>query len=217
MTCWRGRIGEKGAEKLLQATIAAGKATGTIRGKSFEKVIVDTAVQPKVVQHPTDARLYRMVYGAMLRIAEAEGIRLRQSHRKLMERGFRKHGGHAKARQFKRALKVLRSLKTMVGWVQRDVERKLTDEGYARHRRALILSEFALTQSRKTKGKVYSLHRPEVERITGQVSAMTFVDKGYQGHGADPTRSSQVLISGARKLSKLLKRDLACPLQIEPS
>jgi hypothetical protein len=27
--------------------------------QSFEKFIVDTTVQPKAVQHPTDARLYR--------------------------------------------------------------------------------------------------------------------------------------------------------------
>lgn len=267
MARWRKRIGEKGVEKLLEATITAGKVTGTITDQSFEKVIVDTTVQPKAVQHPTDARLYRKVHAAMLRIAGAEGIKLRQSYRKLMEWGFRKHGGHAKARQFKRARKVLRSLKTMAGRVMRDVERKITDEGYARHRRALILSELVLTQTRKTKGKVYSLHAPEVEciakgkahrpyefgvkaslavthregfvvgamscpenpydghtlegqldqveRLTGQVPATTFVDRGYKGHGVDPARS-QVLISGTRKLSKLLKRDLRHRSAIEP-
>jgi IS5 family transposase len=70
---------EKGVEKLLQATIHAGMRTGTITGQSFEKVIVDTTVQPKAVQHPTDSRLYRKVHAAMLRIAGAEGIKLRQS------------------------------------------------------------------------------------------------------------------------------------------
>jgi len=59
MTRWRQRIGEKGVEKLLQITIEAGKATKTITERSFEKVIVDTTVQPKAIQHPTDARLYR--------------------------------------------------------------------------------------------------------------------------------------------------------------
>ena len=51
MTRWRQRIGEKGVEKLLQITIEAGKGTETITGKSFERVIVDTTVQPKAVQH----------------------------------------------------------------------------------------------------------------------------------------------------------------------
>lgn len=165
MTRWRKRIGEKGVEKLLQATIDAGKATGTITEQSFEKVIVDTTVQPKAVQHPTDARLYRKVHAAMLRIAGAEGIKLRQSYRKLMEWGIRKHGGYAKAKQFKRARKVLRNLKSMAGRVMRDVERKIDDAAFQKHKGTLILSELILTQKRSTKGKVYSLHAPEVECI----------------------------------------------------
>ncbi len=62
MTRWRQRIGEKGVEKLLQITIEAGKATRTITETSFDRVIVDTTVQPKNVQHPTDARLYRKAH-----------------------------------------------------------------------------------------------------------------------------------------------------------
>lgn len=165
MTRWRQRIGESGVEKLLQVTILAGKATKTITERSFEKVIVDTTVQPKAVQHPTDARLYRKVHAAMLRIAEKEGLDLRQSYRKLMDRAFQKHGGHMKAKQFKRARKVLRSLKTMAGRVMRDVERKLSEEAFQAHRGVMILAELILSQARKTKQKIYSLHAPEVECI----------------------------------------------------
>lgn len=267
MTRWRQRIGEKGVERLLQITIEAGKATRTITDKSLDKVIVDTTVQPKAIQHPTDARLYRQVHRAMLRIAEKEGLTLRQSYRLVMERAFRKHGGHAKARQFKRARKVLRSLKTMAGRVMRDVERKLDDAGFERHKWTMILSDLILTQKRTTKGKVYSLHAPEVEciakgkahrpyefgvkvslavthkegfvvgiqacrdnpydghtledqldqveRLTGKVPPMTFVDKGYKGHGVDPERS-RVLISGTRKLGYALKRHLRRRSAIEP-
>jgi transposase, IS5 family len=267
MTRWRQRIGEKGVEKLLQLTIEAGKATRTITEQSFDKVIVDTTVQPKAVQHPTDARLYRKVHAAMLRIAEQEGLDLRQSYRKLMERAFRKHGGHAKAKQFKRARKVLRSLKTMAGRVVRDVERKLSDAAYQAHKGTMILSELILAQKRTTKGKVYSLHAPEVEciakgkahrpyefgvkvslaithkegfvvgiqacpdnpydghtlegqldqveRMTGKVPALTFVDRGYKGHGV-PEERSRVLISGTRKLGYTLKRHLRRRSAVEP-
>jgi len=165
MTRWRQRIGESGVEKLLQITILAGKTTKTITERSFEKVIVDTTVQPKAVQHPTDARLYRKVHAAMLRIAEKEGLDLRQSYRKLMDRAFQKHGGHMKAKQFKRAKKVLRSLKTMAGRVMRDVERKLSEKAFQAHRGVMILAELILCQARKTKQKIYSLHAPEVECI----------------------------------------------------
>jgi IS5 family transposase len=101
----------------------------------------------------------------MLRIAQAEGFSLRQSYRRMMERAFHKHGGHSKARQFKRAKKVLKGLKTMAGRVMRDVERKLSDAAYQTYRRTLILAGLILSQTRFTKGKVYSLHAPEVECI----------------------------------------------------
>jgi len=165
MSRWRQRIGEDGVEKLLQATITAGMKAGVITESSLDKVIVDTTVQPKAVEHPTDARLYRKVHAAMLRIAEKEGITLRQSYRKLMARAFQKHGGHAKAKQYGRAKKVLKTLKTMTGRVMRDVERKMSDEAFEAHKGALILAEQILTQKRFTKGKVYSLHAPEVECI----------------------------------------------------
>ncbi len=165
MTRWRQRIGEDGVERLLQATLTAGKTTRTITEGSLDKIIVDTTVQPKAVEHPTDARLYRKVHRAMLKIAEQEGITLRQSYRKLMGRAFQKHGGHAKAKQFLRAKKVLRSLKTMAGRVMRDVERKLSDDAYATHKGTMIKAELILTQKRTTKGKIYSLHASEVECI----------------------------------------------------
>jgi IS5 family transposase len=94
----------------------------------------------------------------MLHIAEKEGLELRQSYRLLMERAFRKHGGHSKAKprrdslrsQFKRARKALKSLKTMAGRVVRDVERKMSDEAFEAHRGTMLLSELILSQNRKT-------------------------------------------------------------------
>lgn len=165
MTRWRQRIGEGGCEKLLQLTIEAGKKAETVKVESFDEVIVDTTVQPKAVAHPTDARLYRKVHRAMLRIAEKEGLALRQSYRKVMEWTFRKHGGHAKAKQFKRARKVLKQLKTMAGRILRDVERKLSNAAWAVHRGTMLLAEQILTQTRTTRGKLHSLHAPEVECI----------------------------------------------------
>lgn len=165
MTKWRKRVGEQGCEKLLQITIEAGKHTKTVTESSFEKVIVDTTVQPKAVAHPTDARLYRKIHASMIRIAKVEGLELRQSYTRTVKATFHQHARYAKAKQFKRARKSQKFLKTLAGRVQRDVERKLTEEAFARHRGTLVLAELLLTQKRKTKGKVYSLHAPEVECI----------------------------------------------------
>lgn len=267
MTRWRKRIGEAGCEKLLQITINAGKRTKTITERSFEKVIVDTTVQPKAVAHPTDARLYRKIHAAMIRIAKSERLELRQSFTRTVRNAFTQHARYAKAKQFKRARKIQKHLKTLAGRVMRDVERKLSDEGYAKHRGKLLLSELLLTQKRKTKNKLYSLHAPEVEciakgkahrpyefgvkvslavthkegfivgiqscpdnpydghtldgqldqvhRLTGVIPGLTFVDKGYKGHGI-PEERSRVLISGTRKLGDTLKRQLRRRSAVEP-
>lgn len=155
MTRWRKRIGEAGMEKLLQLTIEAGKRTKTVTEKSVEKVIVGTTVQPKAIQHPTDARLYRKVRAAMAdRCAGGPGTAPELS--KTDGVGL----SHMKAKQFKRARKVLRRLKTMAGRVMRDVERKLSDEGYEAHKGAMILSELILEQKRNTKNKVTACMPP---------------------------------------------------------
>ena len=267
MTRWRKRIGEAGCEKLLKLTIDAGKRTKTITERSVEKVIVDTTVQPKAVAHPTDARLYRKIHAAMVRIAKSECVELRQSFTRTVRNEFSQHARYAKAKQFKRARKVQKHLKTLAGRVLRDVERKISDEGYARHRGTLLLSALILTQQRKTKNKLYSLHAPEVEciakgkahrpyefgvkvslavthkegfivgiqscpdnpydghtldgqldqveRLTGKLPRMTFVDKGYRGHGI-PEERSRVFISGTRKLGDTLKRQLRRRSAVEP-
>jgi IS5 family transposase len=162
---WRKRIGKEGVERILKLTIEAGLRTRTITPKQMEVVVVDTTVQPKAVEHPTDARLFRKVLHHLWRVAEETGTKLRQSHRDLAKSAFLMHGRYAKAKQFRRAAKERKKLKVYAGRVLRDLERKLSGEDYERHKGTMILAELALTQEKKTKGKVYSMHAPEVECI----------------------------------------------------
>jgi IS5 family transposase len=162
---WRKRIGTEGVERLLKASIDAGLRTRTLTPKQMQVIVVDTTVQPKAIEHPTDARLYRKVLHALLRVAGKTGTKLRQSHRDLAKLAFLKHGRHMKAKQFKRAATQRKKLKIYAGRVQRDLERKLTDEAFEEHKETLVLAELVLTQEKHTKGKVYSMHAPEVECI----------------------------------------------------
>ena len=68
---WRKRIGPEDCEKMLRLTIDAGSTSKTVQPKCFEKIIVDTTVQPKGVAHPTDARLYHKTLTVLVRIANA--------------------------------------------------------------------------------------------------------------------------------------------------
>lgn len=165
MTRWRHRIGESGVERLLKLTIEAGLKTKTVTPKQMQVVVVDTTVQPKAIEHPTDARLFRKVLHNLLRVAEKTKTKLRQSHRDLAKVAFLKHGRYMKAKQLKRAAKERKKLKTYAGRVLRDLERKLDKVAFQKHKRTMILSELVLTQEKQTKGKVYSMHAPEVECI----------------------------------------------------
>lgn len=90
MTRWRQRIGEDGVERLLQATLTAGKTTQTITEGSLDKIIVDTTVQPKAVEHPTDARLYRnpQNQGIPSRRISPKGLPLCPKRVRLKQGGF---------------------------------------------------------------------------------------------------------------------------------
>lgn len=162
---WRGRIGKEGVERLLALSIQAGKKTKTVTEKEMDIVIVDTTVQPKAVAHPTDARLYVKALHALVRIAAKEGIKLRQTYTKSAKEAQFLYGRYRKAKHFKKAAREQKKLKVFAGRVLRDLERKMSDEAFRFHKGTMILAELVLTQEKKTKGKVYSMHAPETECI----------------------------------------------------
>jgi len=75
---------------------------------------------------------------------------------------------YAHARQFKRANRSLRKLKTWLGRIIRDIKRKIADDDFLQTKFAwmLNLAGRVRDQERGQRGpKVYSLHAPEVECI----------------------------------------------------
>ena len=125
LTRWRKRIGEEGVETMLMATIDAARKIGMIKASSLDRVIVDTTVMPKAIAHPTDSRLLEKSRQHLVKAAEEGGIALRQNYNREGPRVALQIGRYAHARQFKRMGKALRHLKTRVGRVHREVERKL--------------------------------------------------------------------------------------------
>ena len=92
----------------------------------LEQVNIDTTVQEKHITHPTDSKL---LYKAIVKLAAAakdRGIVLRQSYVRVGKRASIKAGRYAHARQFKRMRQQLRKLRTYVGRMIRDIQRKTT-------------------------------------------------------------------------------------------
>ncbi|BCO09285.1 IS5 family transposase [Desulfolithobacter dissulfuricans] len=167
MSRWRKRIGEKGARLILKATIEAGLASNCIKDSSLERVSVDTTVQRKAVTYPTDAKLYNRSRERLVKLARKFDLPLRQSYARLGPKALLKVGRYLHARQIKRARREIKRLKTYLGRVYRDINRKLEQREELRSvfKEELAMAERLLSQERKDKDKLYSLHAPEVECI----------------------------------------------------
>ncbi len=168
MSRWRQRMGEEKLVSLIQESLIVATKTGAAKPADFSKVIVDTTVQPKAVAHPTDARLMHRAREKLVTLAKKQGVSLRQSYQRVGKYALIAYQRYAHAKQFKRARRELRRLRTMLGRVMRDVARKIKGKAGLRDifLRPLWLAERVRDQRQNQRGrKVYSLHAPEVECI----------------------------------------------------
>jgi IS5 family transposase len=168
LTRWRQRLGGERLAALLQESLRVAHETGALATKDLERVAVDTTVQPKAVAHPTDARLIHKAIEKLVGFARRRGIELRQSYLRVAKRAAIMVGRYTHAHQFKRANRELKFLRTRLGRLIRDINRKvagdpaLTEE-FAPLRSLAVRIRF---QNQRQRGpKVYSLHAPEVECI----------------------------------------------------
>jgi IS5 family transposase len=74
-------------------------------------------VQEKAVTFPTDAKLIHRARERLVRLAKKKGVRLRQSYARVGKIALIQHQRYAHAKQFKRATKALRRLRTILGRV----------------------------------------------------------------------------------------------------
>jgi len=165
MTRWRKRIGESGAEAMLSETIEVGKRLGFVKASQLKRINVDTTVQEKHVRFPTDSRLYNRARERLVKLAKKYGIKLRQGYSRIGKKLILKQSRYSHAKQYKRARKCTKKLRTILGRVIRDVERKAKNVGEDLTKTLETAKQIQL-QERKSKNKVYSVHAPEVKCIS---------------------------------------------------
>lgn len=165
---WRKKIGESGCEWLLTQTLEAAKKLKLLKTSSLEKVVVDTTVMEKNIAYPTDSHLLNRIRQHLVREAEKLGIALRQNYNQIGPELVKKAGRYAHARQMNRVKATVKKLKTIVGRVIRDIERKSSAAGLHLNQSTtelLMLAKRLKNQQRKDSNKVYSVHAPEVKCI----------------------------------------------------
>ena len=169
MTRWRQRMGEESIQALLMESLSVAVKVGAAKPADFTQAIVDTTVQEKNAAFPTDAKLINRARQKLVKQAKAAGLDLRQSYSRVGKRALIAHQRYAHAKQFKRARRQLKKLRTYLGRTIRDISRKikgnvLLEEAFLR---PLWLAERVMTQRPRDPipKKIYSLHAPEVECI----------------------------------------------------
>jgi IS5 family transposase len=162
MTRWRKRLGVEGMEWILSLTVHLAVAAEVVQPKSLEKVMVDTTVMEKNVTFPTDSKLLHKARERLVVEAKRLGVNLRQSYTHVSSRAALQAARYAHAKQMKRMARETKRLKTYLGRVVRDLERKLPESSHNQALTELLTTaKRLLVQEKKSKNKVYSVHEPE--------------------------------------------------------
>ena len=223
LTRFRNRIGANRMEKILSLTVSVAVESKAVKVKDLKKVNVDTTVMPKNIEFPTDSKLYDKARRRLVKLAAKNGIELRQNYNLTTKTLLCKISGYLHAKQMKRARKAIKHLRTIVGRVVRDVERKISSSTNLAEIFTPILNQTKriLAQQRKDKNKLYSLHEPDVACISKgkahkryefgcKVSITTTSKQGlvisseallgnpYDGHTLKPALESSERITGVK-------------------
>jgi IS5 family transposase len=157
---FRKRLKEEGLEFLLSQSVALHP-----KAKTEKEVQIDTTVQEKNITFPTDAKLAKKVIDNCTKIAEKQGIKQRQSYKRVAKQHLRDaYFGHHPKRK-KKATMARKKLRTIGKRVVRELERKLPEDVHKQYKTEFSNYKKALTQERNSKEKIYSLHEPQAACI----------------------------------------------------
>jgi IS5 family transposase len=171
---FRQLLGEEGVEELLAQTLNVAVDLKLIKPQELTRVIVDSTVQHKAIAHPTDSRLLETARTKLVEAAKEVGIDLKQTFAKEGRDLARKAGRYAHARQWGRMKRVIKRQRTIVGRLQREVDRKAGAIGAA-VRQALaetlnkarrIVDQSGQRKAVDGQPKLYAWHASEVDCIS---------------------------------------------------
>lgn len=123
---------------------------------------------PKNIEYPTDSKLYEKSRIRIIKLCQKHNVPLRQNYNQVCKKINRRLGGYLHAKQMKRARKEIKSLKTILGRIVRDVQRKTASNANLAQifKPELELATKLLNQQVKDKNKIYALHETDVVCIS---------------------------------------------------
>ena len=157
---FRRRIGKEGVEKIFAMSI-------NLHGNAKEEkqVIIDTTVQEKNVTYPTDGKLAIKMISHLHKIAKEEKIKLRRTYVKEIKKHRISLRFFRHPKKSKKAKSAMKRLKTIVGILIRDLQRKMNQEQLQKYQERFELFLKVANQKPKDKDKIYSLHEQHIYAI----------------------------------------------------
>lgn len=149
-------------------------------------------MQEKNAIFPTDAKLHKKIVRQVLSIVKSLDLPLRQSYTFVLKKFYRDQRFRNHPKNWGKALKADKRLRTISGRLVRELIRNLKDNNA--YDSLLDLFERVLSQKRNSPEKIYSLHELEVQCISKGKEHK----KHEFGHKVSIIRSATSIILGAR-------------------
>lgn len=214
---FRKRIGEKGAEQILKTSIHLFPK----KEIQEKEVLIDTTVQEKNITYPTDVKSQKKIIEKCRNIAKKEKVKLRQVYKRELKQLMIDQRFHNHPKRKKKALAAARRIKVIAAKIYRDLDRKLDLQQKEKYSELFNIFNQLLSQSKKGKDKIYSIHQPHVKCIAkGKeakkfefgnkssfvktkksgviVGAMAFTENIYDGDTLDPQLNQTAELTGKR-------------------
>lgn len=201
MTRWRKRVGDEKLEEILIESLEVAKKVGALKEKDMERVAVDTTVQEKAVDHPSETKL---IYDAIIdlsRESKKSGLKLKQNYRFIAKGLAVKASGYAHARQFNRLKTTNKQMKKLLVKLRQRINNALDKAGAselaAGLKEKLLRASRVLDQNKETQDKLLVWHAPEVECI-GKGKARTPFEFGCKVSlvtNVNPARGGHFILS----------------------
>ena len=199
---FRHRIGEKGIELILAESIRVNDDHDD--RATHKTAFIDSTVQEKNVTFPTDSKLLKRVIEKIMKIVEDEGLPLRQSYRRTLKAIFRDQRFRNHPKNWKKARKADKKLRTIAGRLLRELQRNLGENH--KYDEQINIFVRVVGQKRSDKNKIYSIHEPEVQSIVRSITglilgALSFRNE-YDGHTIEDSLKQVERLTG-RKVNDL--------------
>lgn len=164
MVKWRQRIKDTGIEEMLAETLAVAHDVNLLKLNDLKDVNLDTTVQPKNISYPTDVELLNTAREQLVKECEKRNLALERNFKRIGKFILIKAKRYAHAKQFKRAKKMKKKLKSFLKKVLISA-RKYCDTQCEKFNEIVAKATKILCQEKTDKNKIYSFHEPTVECI----------------------------------------------------